>query len=114
MNFRRVIAIAALTAWTAGCGSEQTTSQQAVHNADPHARMASIAQGQPDADERRMWELIESLESDDPAVRMMAIASLERLTGTRRGFEPYDSFEARQVAVDRWHQSMAQGQEQER
>jgi len=105
--------IAALGGMIAGCGGAPAANQ-GVDDAEPRARMASIAQPRGDADERRMWELIEALESDDPAVRMMAIATLERITGTRRGFEPYNSSETRQVAVDRWYHSMEQGQDQAR
>jgi hypothetical protein len=113
MNGRGVMLIAVTAGLIAGCGGAPKVAQS-VDDAEPRARMAAIAKPGAATDQRRMWELIEALESDDPAVRMMSIATLERLTGTRRGFEPYDSFETRQAAIDRWYQSMEQRQEEAR
>jgi hypothetical protein len=75
---------------------------------NPAARLYAIHGAGRSGDKAAVPRLVECLESDDGAVRMMAIVALQRITGERRGFDPYAPAEQRQVAVREWAAAIGQ------
>lgn len=81
-------------------------SEGGLNSDNPASRLYAIRAAGERRDRAALPALVESLDSDDPAIRMMAISALERITGTRRGYDPYASAAERQPAVDAWVQSV--------
>ena len=80
-------------------------------SADPgdklYAIRASTASGNGPEPSRRVVEhLVEQLGSDDPVVRMMAIVALKKITGERKGYDPYAERRRRQASIDAWVQAL--------
>ncbi len=69
---------------------------------NPESQLFAITRAGEDRNPAAIPQLVAKLDSDDPAVRMLAIVALERITGARLGYNPYDSGEDRQPAIDRW------------
>ncbi len=69
---------------------------------EPAARNAAIVRAMADRDERAIPDLVRMLDSDDPATRLLAINALESLTGTRLGYDPAASPQARAPGVRAW------------
>ena len=94
------------------CGSRRTPD---FNSADPgdklYAIRASTAEGHTSQPSRNVLEhLVEQLGSDDPAVRMMAVVALEKITGGRKGYDPYASRRQRQGAIDAWGHALESGE----
>lgn len=81
-------------------------SEGGLNSDNPASRLYAIRAAGEQQDRSALPALVESLDSDDPAIRMMAISALERITGTRRGYDPYASAAQRQPAVEAWVQSV--------
>ena len=84
-------------------GCQGPASQPAhLHAADPASKVYAIIEAGRTKDRSSIPALVEQLESGDPLVRVMAIQALEHITGTRLGYNPYDSVVDRQPAMKRW------------
>jgi hypothetical protein len=81
-------------------------SEGGLNSDNPASRLYAIRAAGQRKDHAALPALVESLDSDDPAIRMMAISALERITGTRRGYDPYASAAQRQPAVEDWVRSV--------
>lgn len=92
-----------------GCGGPAGW-REGFDSPDPASRLRAIVRAGHRRQHEAVPDLIEALESDDPVVRMMAIGALERITGTRRGYNPYGPPVDRQGAVDAWLEAWRRGQ----
>ncbi len=81
-------------------------SEGGLNSDNPASHLYAIRAAGERHDRAALPALVESLDSDDPAIRMMAISALERITGTRRGYDPYASAAQRQPAVEEWVKSV--------
>lgn len=77
---------------------------------NPAAKLYAIRRAGGAGDASAVPKLIEQLDSDDPAVRMLAIGALERLTGDRRGYNPYAPWPERRRAADAWAEAWRRGE----
>lgn len=80
----------------------QRAYHRGFNSADPASKLHAIRQAGSADDHAAIPALIEQLDSDDPAVRMLAITALERITGTRRGYDPYAPRSEREPTVNAW------------
>ena len=85
-------------------------SDGGFHSDNPAAKLYAIRNAGDRKDPADIPHLVEQLESDDPAVRMFTIEALEQITGTRLGYNPYDSYLNRQSAVHKWVDAVNSGQ----
>lgn len=98
---------AGLVLMSAGC---IPTERAGFDAASPSRRLDAIVQASaPDSDPATLARLIEQLESQDPAARMLAIRALESRTGQTMGYIHTDPKWQRQLAVDRWVDSLESG-----
>lgn len=84
---------------TGSCGVP--TSLDSPESAARIRAMRNAAQAD---DESAVPRLIASLDSDDSAVRLFAIGSLQRITGERRGYDPFAPESERKLAVQEWRE----------
>lgn len=91
-----------------GCGTSWQASQGGFDSDDPASKLYAITRAGENRDQTAVRHLIDQLDSDDAAVRMMAIMALEHVIGTRMGYNPYDTIENRQQAVEAWTQAYGQ------
>lgn len=98
-----------LAVWAAGCSGPRA-SEGGFDSDNPAAKLYAIHDAGEKRDTDSIPHLVQALEDDDPAVRMMAIEALDRVTGTRLGYNPYDTLPERRVAVNRWVQAVDEGQ----
>jgi len=89
-----------------GCFGGPSPSEGDLHSDDPAAKLYAIRKAGAQRDTSAVPDLVELLDHDDPAVRIMSIQALERITGERKGYEPYASRAAREPAITRWEQSI--------
>ncbi len=104
---RSLITLALFACVAPSCASPTAKS---LHADDPAAKLSAIVHAGQTRDRTAIPDLVEQLESDDDAVRMLAINALERITGTRMGYNPYTTAEKRRPAVEKWIESVRQGQ----
>lgn len=95
------IAVSAILLSLSAC-APPPASAGGFHSPDPASRLYAIQHAGEAGDRDAVPYLVESLESDDPAERMWAIHALEKLTGERKGYNPYNSLLDREQAVQRW------------
>ncbi len=93
-----------------GTGCASPTTGSGLNADDPATKLGAIVRAGQQRDRSAIPDLVEQLDSDDDAVRMLAINALERITGTRMGYNPYATASKRRPAVDRWIESVRQGQ----
>lgn len=108
MRVLRLILWAALSVGLAACAPRAEKGDFDSEN--PAAKLYAIRQAGDDKDAADVPKLVEQLDSDDPAVRMFAIEALEQITGTRLGYNPYASIEARRPALEQWQAAVREGQ----
>lgn len=84
-------------------------SEGTMNSDNPASRLYAIQRAGEERDASAVPQLVESLDSDDPAVRMMAILALEKITGTRRGYDPYAPAMQRHAAVEAWREAVESG-----
>ena len=94
------------------CTSKRTADFDSADPGDKlYAIRASTASGDgPESSRRVVQYLVEQLDSDDPAVRMMAIIALEKITGERKGYDPYAERRQRHASIDAWVHALDSGE----
>lgn len=85
----------------AGCSAPPASGGD-FNSPDPAAKLYAIRAAGESRDRRHIPQLVEQLDSDDPAVRLFAIGALERITGERKGYNPYADEVSRRAAIEAW------------
>ncbi|MEX0774502.1 MAG: HEAT repeat domain-containing protein [Phycisphaeraceae bacterium] len=88
----------------AGCAPP--ASQGGFDSDNPAAKLYAIRRAGRPGNAADIPKLVEQLDHDDPAVRLMAIKALDEITGTRLGYNPYDSSAQRRTAIERWQEAV--------
>ena len=104
----------ALAAWAAGLalgmgGCVEPAGKQALDNPDSLVKIRVLKEISRDGghDARTLARVVEELDNRDPAVRFYAIAALRTVTGQTFGYRYYDEETARQPAIEKWRQWLA-------
>ena len=116
MQWTKIISVVTLglCLWmTNGCSSSPRATDGGFHSDNPAAKIYAIVEAGQKKQVEHIPDLIEQLNSDDPAVRMYAIVALEKMTGSRKGYSPYDKSAERNLAITRWIKAYPKDQQNE-
>lgn len=109
MRLRFIIVAASwVTIVVSAGGCTEPTGPRTIANRDVNVKIPAMKTAAERKGAADFAQLVKELESDDAAVRLFAIESLERITGGNLGYVYYADREARQPAVERWKQWLAE------
>jgi len=93
-----------------GCVGGPPASEGGFDSDDPASKLYAISRAEENPSPETIRKLVEHLDHDDPAVRMFAITALERITGQRKGYNPYAGVAERRAAIRRWSDAARDGE----